>query len=168
MSDAAITVIVTGIVTILTLWLKQNYESKQNKKNLEVAAGKVEAKVDKNTELTEAGTSAAAEHAKDAADVAKDVRKRINGGLDHAIAIGVDKGIEPLRREVREHAAQDERNMQEIRDSIHNKFVTKKEMDEFIKYDHQRNHDMLDKMQAINNNLSVIALKITGVNAEDK
>ena len=131
MSDAAITVVISGLVTIttmvvgfLTLWIKLRYGVSK----AEEAATKaqvVERKVDNNTELTKAGTAAAATNAKIAANTAAEAKEaanqiaeRFNGKLEDRITAVVKAQIEPIAVVMRLHAEQDDRNMREIRQAL--------------------------------------------------
>lgn len=121
MSDAAITTIVTGVVTVatlvtgfLTLWVKLKYE-------LAAKSAAVEKKIDTNTVITRAGTAAAATHAKAAASAVSEVKetaevinRKLNGGLDSAI----ETSIAPLRSKLDDHIRQDEECMYEIRATL--------------------------------------------------
>lgn len=122
MSDAAVTVLVSGLVTIttmvigfMTLWIKLRYG--------------VETKIDNNTALTTAGTLAAADNAKVAVEAANlaankvaatedKITKMLNGQLEERIRHIVKDCFDPLNEMVRLHAEQDEKNMAEIRSAL--------------------------------------------------
>ena len=118
MSDAAVASLVTGLITIttmvvgfLTLWLKLRYG--------------VESKIDTNTLLTKQGAAAATEHAKVASEAASSamiaaetLNRSLNGELDIRIKNVVSAAVSPLADALRIHAAQDEKNMVEIRDIL--------------------------------------------------
>ena len=106
MSDAAITTIVSGVITIvgmvigfLTMWVKLRGASK---------------KIDSNTEMTRAGTNAAyqASYKTDA------LIDQMNGKLDGRIATIVKAHTEPIATALRLHAEQDDKNMGEIRQAL--------------------------------------------------
>lgn len=113
MSDAAVTILVSGLITIttmvvgfLTLWIKLKYQSQ-----------KVEDKVDANTNLTRSGTAAAsinaqvaAVAAKEAAEKTDELAKQMNGEMDRKI----QKQIEPIVVALKEHTIQDDKNMKDI------------------------------------------------------
>jgi preprotein translocase subunit SecF len=98
MSDAAITTVVTGLVTFTTIvvgFLTMYVKLKYGTDKTEEAARKVnvvEEKIDQNTVLTKAGTEAAANNARIAARTANeakvaanDVAEKINGELEEKI-----------------------------------------------------------------------------------
>lgn len=170
MSDAAVATIVSGFVTVttmvvgfLTLWVKLRYGTQM----AETAAAKaavVEGKLDDNTNLTRAGTAAAASNAKaaeqaatEAKSTAETISKKLNGGIESTI----EAAIAPIRAAFIEHAASDERNMAEIRAAM-NRFVTDEKLSELIEYVHKRNHDILDAVGAQSNRLDVVLLKLEG------
>lgn len=142
MSDAAIVSIVTGVVTVVVLWLKLRYgvEAKADQLTKQVeektnaiatTAAAVETKIDTNTQITRAGASAAVVTAKSAADaavatkvVADQINSKINGGIDGAVATA----IAPIRKDV----------------------------DELSVYVHQRNHDLLNSLQTLTNKMDLI------------
>ena len=110
MSDAAITTIVTGLVTIVTLvcgvvtlWIK----------------------LKENTKITEMGAVAATRNAITAASVAETVSKKtdllieqINGKLEERITTIVKVHTEPIITLIHQHADQDDKNMTEIRQAL--------------------------------------------------
>ena len=123
---------VATVVGFLTLWLKLKYG--------------VEKKVDDNTILTKAGIASAdvaAEKAEVAANEASVVAGKMNGGIDAAVAAA----IEPLRNEVRAHAAKDEENMREVRAALA-EFASNTKLEEFAEYVRGRNHDILNTLNA--------------------
>jgi len=131
MSDAAVATIVSGAITItgmiigfFTMLIKLKNASKQ-----------VEDKIDANTEITQAGTDAAASNAKEAVHAANSVAittssidKKLNGGLHKAI----NDAIDPI----------------------------KGKMEVLEKYVHQRNHDVLDGMQLLSTQMTLLARKL--------
>jgi len=83
-------------------------------------------KIDENTKLTKLGTTEATVNAKTAAQAAHSAKvaaeslsKSFDGELDVRIKNVVASAVDPLRSELKAHAAQDERNMVEIRDTLH-------------------------------------------------
>ena len=131
MSDAAVATIVSGMITIVTLiigfftmLIKLKYAKEA---------------VDANTELTKAGTEAAASNAKEAAVAASSVvlttdsiNKKLNGGLHSTI----NEAIQPELK------------------TIQDKF------DALASYVHQRNHDVLDGMQLLSTQMTLLARKL--------
>lgn len=138
MSDAAVTSLVTGAVTIttlvvgfLTLWVKLKYATHQAKlaaqdasNRADVAAkkvGVVEEKIDTNTALTRAGTEAASASAMMAASTATEAKEaalavaaKMNGGVDTSI----EAAIKPIRDALTDHILQYEQDMRNIRDTL--------------------------------------------------
>ena len=118
MSDAGIATIVTGLITVttmiigfLTLWLKLRYG--------------VERKIDVNTAMTaEQGSisttnaRAAVHAAKAAASATEALATQLNGKLDERITLIVKSHVEPIVAIIREHSAQDDKNMHEIRTAL--------------------------------------------------
>ncbi len=138
MSDAAILSIVSSIITVipmivgfLTLWVKLRYGVEQATAAKENTDG-VKGQIDDNTAVTKAGLVVAATNAQAAVGAAteahaaveqmgKQLSKKLNGGIDSAIAGAVD----PIRVALAEHAAR---------------------VDGLEKYIHDRNHDLLDAL----------------------
>lgn len=149
MSDAAIASIVTGLVTVttlvvgfLTLWLKLKYD--EEKKDKTDAA--ISKKIDDNTHVTMIGTTEAAKNAGIAAltadeakqatvAIAENINKKLNGGIDSAVA----DAIEPVHKMLKEHS---------------------EKIDNLEKYVHERNHDLLGVIQAQSNKLTMILNKL--------
>ena len=122
MSDAAITSIIAGLITIttmvvgfLTLWVKLRYGVKE-----------VENKVDVNTAMTRAGTGAAAKAALAAATaaseaktttetIAESINKKFNGG---GVELMIEAAVKPLRDALTDHVIHDDECMREIRDAL--------------------------------------------------
>lgn len=128
MSDTAIVTIVTGIVTVVTLWIRLKY-----------GVDRVADKVDVNTDITQkvgaaavANARAAVETAADAKEAAQSIDKKLNGGIDAALSQAVGR----MQASLDKHALQDEKNLAEI----NARFTGLSE------YVHQRNHDMLNEM----------------------
>lgn len=124
MSDAAITAIVSGFITItgmvigfLTLYIKLRY-GVEKAEEAAVKASVVEGKIDKNTELTRAGTASAAEAAADAAKKTEELSKQMNGSLDSRIRTIVKDHTDPLMAALKTHTEQDDAAMKEIRDGM--------------------------------------------------
>jgi len=155
LSDAAIANLVTGLVTIggmvvgfLTLWVKLKYGVEQ----AEEAARKtqaVEHKIDTNTRLTQSGADQATKTAaiaaetaaqtKDAVeDMAASISKKLNGGLDAAISQAVD----PVKAVLNDHG--------QTVQALEAKF------DDLTRYVHQRNHDILNAMQTLTNQIAAL------------
>lgn len=166
MSDAAIVSIVTGIVTIVSLWLKLRSEAKAVRDKVSQVRGDVDAvarkadsvekKIDSNTEITVAGNTAATTNARVAATAAIDAKKsvdevsaKLNGGIDSAIAAAV----EPIKRGMSEHAATDDKNMRDINDKI---AALDARIEEHNKYVHGRNHDILNKVAVLITKVDVL------------
>lgn len=121
MSDAAVANLITGLVTIttmvigfLSLWLKLKY-GVEKAEEAAVNAIKVERKIDQNTAITKEQGNAAREAADNAVFSANELAKQMNGMLDDRITTIVKSHTEALAHMFREHAKQDEANMQEIR-----------------------------------------------------
>jgi hypothetical protein len=124
MSDAAITSIVTGMVTcvtvicgVITLWLKQRSISAKVDQGL--------AAIDDNTQLTKAGATAATVNTKvaanaavDASRKADDLAKQFNGALDDRIKGIVKEQTDPLVKSFADHNEQYDRNMKSIQQAI--------------------------------------------------
>ncbi len=127
-SDAAITAIVAGLAQIVvviagvvTLWVKLKYGADEAQKK----ALQVEKKIDQNTEITKAGTSAAAINAKTAATCAAEakkatesvvmtIEKKMNGGVD----VAIEAAIKPIRETLTEHILRYEIDMKAIISSL--------------------------------------------------
>lgn len=124
MSDAAITSIVTGLVTIglsaigfLTLWIKLKYGvQKVEDANTKIDAAAVQ--VQANTDLTTKTK-----------DMAETVNRKLNGGLDNAVHVIITGAVGSLRDEllqkidanttiIESHMIDDEHNMAEIREAL--------------------------------------------------
>lgn len=124
MSDAAIASIVTGVVTVtslfvgfLTLYVKIKYGTDKVKD--------LEDKVDDNTVLTKEGTITAARNANiavaaanRASDKTDAIAKQLNGTLEEKITTIVRQHTEPILLAIAEHSKQDEQNMREVRQAI--------------------------------------------------
>lgn len=121
MSDAAITSIVAALATIVVVWLRLRYG--------------VEAKVEHNTKITRRGTRETRSNSMKVDDMSK----KLNGGIDDAIT----KAVKPLEETLKEHAAADERNVQEVNLKI----------EAFKDYVKVRNHDVLDALQGLKNDV---------------
>lgn len=131
LSDAAITSIVTGLVSIttmvigfLTLWVKLRHGA-EKAEEAAVKAEIVESKIDGNTKLAIAATTQAAENAEIAATAANQAAKkaeemvaRLNGPLDERIRTIVRERTESLITIMKQHTEQDDKNMQEIRQAL--------------------------------------------------
>ncbi len=131
MSDAAITMIVAGLLQIatmvvgfLTLWIKLKFGAEQAEE-AKKKAERVEKKIDDNTTITRAGTTQASANAMLAANTAHEAKvateqmaanmsKKLNGGIDGAI----EAALKPLQDAMTDHALQDEMNMKEIRAAL--------------------------------------------------
>lgn len=81
-----------------------------------------EAKIDKNTEITKAGSAAAVVNAKAAVEVASSVEgkvdglaKQMNGALEEKIKAIVKAEVKMVHDLIESHTKQDETNMLEIR-----------------------------------------------------
>lgn len=150
MSDGAWTQIaqmVLGVVGLIALWLKIRSAKQSVETKIDAKSEAIQTSVDANTMLTQEGTASATLHAKEAADTAKQakdtakeaataaqaVSKKLNGGLDHAIAAA----LKPLKEEM---AA----------------FVTNEKFSELEKYVHERNHDLLDAMQVLSHKVTLV------------
>lgn len=139
MSDAAITSIVTGVVTIvtlmvgfLTLWIRLKY-------GIEGKTDSVSKKLDDNTQLTKNARDEARVSAMSATttrETVEDINRKLNGGIDSAVLTAVA----PL------HTALEE------------KIETK--LKELTDYVHQRNHDFLNVLGEQNNKVSIIMHEI--------
>ena len=117
MSDAAIATVVTGLVTIVTLicgvvtlWIKLSENDR---------------KIEANTVLTMAGTTAATQNAVVAASAANQASEKadvlieqMNGKLENRIEAIVKTHTEPIASALRAHAEQDDKNMAEIRQAL--------------------------------------------------
>lgn len=155
MSEAAITVIVAGMVQValafiayLTLRSKLQYGI-QKAEEISTKADSVEAKVDDNTHITKTSANVSVANARaavatatearnaavDARTVVDNINRKLNGGIDSAI----QQAIDPIRKKLEDHAEVDERNVKEVNDKIAT----------LTKYVHERNHDLLDTMQAV-------------------
>ena len=121
MSDASITSIVTGVVTVTTLIIGVI--------TLLIKQRTTDIKLDKNTELTKYGTaqalknaqvaSVAVNEAKEAAKYASENLVQIlNGSLDDRMRSIVKEHTEPIIKAFADHNEQDDRNMKEIRQSL--------------------------------------------------
>lgn len=159
MSDATIATIVSAVVTVatmvtgfLTLWVKLRYaavDAEAAKKKAEA----VESKLDSNTAITKGASAAAARSAQIAIQnheetkrFSESMHKKLNGGLDAAL----EHAISPIRKELASHAQKDEKNMEEIASKF----------DGLEKYVHQRNHDILDALNAQALKLAVVLEKL--------
>ena len=128
MSDSAVMVLVSGLITIttmivgfLTLWVKLKYGADKVEKQVDVIGKKVDA----NTEVTLAGTSEASYNARVAAKTASvaatkvhEINTKLNGELDEKIAKIVGIQLEPLYSTIKAHVEQDDKNMVEIRTAL--------------------------------------------------
>lgn len=117
---------------------------------------KSKAAIEKNTEVTKAGTEAAAVSAKAAATAAatsakaaatntaavSEISRKLNGGIDEAISAAVT----PIQMVLSEHTAKDERDKREI----------KERFDLIEQYIHDRNHDMMNAMATISSNVNIL------------
>ncbi len=166
MSDAAIATICGTLVTIVTIvigFLKVYTDLKYNAKKTEAIrndtsyiadktnrlsdkADIVEKKIDANTEVTVKGSVEATKNAVVAANtaaeaksatvqVAEDLKKKLNGGIDDAI----NKAVEPIHKQLREHGIR---------------------IEELNTYVHERNHDILNALQTLANKTEVILTQI--------
>lgn len=134
MSDAAITSIVTGavtvvtiVVTFLTLWVKLRY-------GVEEKANRVEKKLDNNTTITATAARKADSNTSNiiAATAAVDrIDKKLNGGIDASI----NQAIDPIKAQLDDHA---------------------KKIEALDNYAHKRNHDILTVLQAQSNKLESV------------
>ncbi len=161
MSDTAWTQVaqmVLGVVGLITLWLKIRSAKQSVETKIDAKSEAIQTSVDDNTKLTKQGTAAATLHASEAKVAATDaavaasdaavaasgakvaaqeVSKKLNGGLDHAIATA----LAPIREEMKS-------------------FVTNDKMEEFMKYVHQRNHNLLDAMQAQTSKMALLLQRL--------
>lgn len=153
MSDAAITNIVTGLVTIttlvmgfLTLWVKLRYDAKKAEEISKV----VESKIDSNTLLTLSNKDvaiknasvavSAAAHIKNATEaMAENIDKKLNGGLDRSL----EHVVKPLQNDI---LASNTVLLEHVKE----KFT------EFDKYSHQRNHDVLNIIAVLSGKIDVL------------
>lgn len=130
LSDVAwshIGTMVTVVIGFLTMWLRLKYNAQQVEEKSKV----VEDKIDVNTQITKAGTTAAATNAveaKAAAAAAKTAAEkaaeRVEQGINGSVDAAIEASIKPLRDAFQDHVLQDEANMTEIRqslDAIHRK-----------------------------------------------
>ena len=147
-SDAAITVIMAGVIQVvvlvvgfLTMWVKLRYANEQAEAaaaNAELAAVKakaVEDKIDDNTKITKESAAAAVQRADTAVVAATTTKaavdvigKKLNGGIDEAITTAVT----PL------HAA----------------------VANLERYVHDRNHDLLTSLQLQSNRIEAILMMV--------
>lgn len=146
MSDAAIVSIVTGIVTILTLWLKLKYST-----------ASVEEKVDANTEITQRSAAEAKHTAKVAADrateakaVAHDIKESLNEKLNGGIDEAVRSAVNPVKVMLEAHVQKDSDDFAEIKDKV----------EELRQYASNRNHDILNALQVHTNMLGAVLKKL--------
>lgn len=156
MSDAGVIAIVTGsvtiattIITFLTLWIKLKYGVEKVEETA-TKAKVVEDKIDHNTEITKQGTNQAVESAKEAVHAANnaketvdDINRRLNGGLEKAISLL----LYPIQQALMEHITQDTKDITDLKAAM-KEFITDSKLKEFSDYIHQRNHDLLDAMNA--------------------
>lgn len=84
-------------------------------------------KIDDNTTITKAGTTAATVNAKiaansanEASDKANALAAQLNGAMDVRISSIVKTHLEPVQSLIKDHIEQDERNMAEIRTALNN------------------------------------------------
>lgn len=148
MSDAAITTIVSGAVTVtlalIGFWKLKTELRHGVAKTEEVASQTraVERKIDDNTTITVSGNQMAASNAAAAANVAsaaktavdhldQKLEKKLNGGIDAAVA----QAVEPVHAVLREHTAR---------------------IEELNRYVHQRNHDLLGALQTQTNQIAAV------------
>lgn len=136
-SDASVTVIVAGLVQVvglvigfLTLWVKlQHGVAKADEAATKAAA--VEKKIDRNTTITT--------ETKDATvAMAGNIDRKLNGGLDVAIA----DAVKPIQKEFETHKTE-----------VNGKLNT------LTEYVHQRNHDILNAISVQSNKLNVLLEK---------
>ena len=114
---AQIPIVVAAVVSYL-----------KNKAAIKESANKVDEvvnKIEENTTITRAGATAAVASARVAANCAaeaktasEDLSRQFNGALDERITKIVQTYFEPLRDEVKAHAAADEKNMAELRATL--------------------------------------------------
>lgn len=152
MSDTAITTIVTGVVTVvvtvvtfLTLWVKLKYGVEKTEEVAKQTIA-VDSKIQENTILTKAATEAAASTAAVAvksanesreatAEISATISKKLNGGIDAAVA----QAMEPVQAILKDHDAK---------------------IEELNQYIHDRNHDILSALQSQSNKLEIILKRI--------
>lgn len=117
--------------------------------------------IDENTRLTKAGATAAASSARVAAETAKDavdaatetktaidgISRKLNGGIDRALADAID----PIKATLQAHTEQDAKDLAEVKDKF----------DTLTEYVHARNHDLLDAMhgQSLKIDLAIEEMK---------
>lgn len=149
MSDAAIMSLVSGAVTVttlvvgfLTLWARLRYGVQE-----------VGEKVDDNTRITRAGTTAAATNAAAATAaatqarrtteaIAQNIERKLNGGIDAAVA----EAVAPIRQVIEEHARADEETTKAVESRL-------AALDEYV---HRRNHERANEQQALVNKLDLL------------
>lgn len=131
MSDAALTTLVSGIITVtttlvgfLTLWLKLRYGI-EKVEEAAIKAKEVEKKIDTNTTITEVAAASAISNAKIAVDTAIETKittdyiaKQLNGNFEDKIILIVKSQTEPMLAMMKAHSDQDDKNMQEIRNAL--------------------------------------------------
>lgn len=172
MSDAAISALVSAVITIvpmiigfLTLWVKLKYGAEQAEKaavKAQVVEDKLDSattKIDTNTIITKAGAAAASNNAREAAKSAADAKaatgelaKKLNGGLDHTL----QTVIAPIRDALEEHMKKDAEDLEEIKAKVEDH---KAKFDEHVAYVHQRHHDILDAVGVLSNKLTALIMK---------
>ena len=137
MSDAAITVIVAGILQLativagfLTIWVKLRY-GVEKAEEAATKAQTVEKKIDANTAITKGGVAAAVTSAKVAAVAAAEakvatdtIHEKLNGRLDKAI----NDAVAPVEERLHKLA----------------------------EYVHERNHHLLDEFTKTSNKVELI------------
>ncbi len=116
----------------------------------------IEGKVDDNTKITKDSAKAAVENSKVAVATAKTaataatetkavadgINKKLNGGIDAAIA----EAIRPVKDKLDSHSELDDKNMREINEKIA----------KFTEYQHTRNHDIVTALQALTNQVAAL------------
>lgn len=172
MSDAAITTIVSGVITavltlvpmvigFLTLWVRLKYGVEKAEEAAKKAKA-VEEKIDNNTQLTKEGTEAATANAKKAADavtqaaekteaadkkkleILQEIAEQTNGMLGQNVKDAVSAAIHPLQSQLTEHdkICDDDRTKINQVISIMDTRLTTIE-----KYAHESRHDLDDALQ---------------------
>ncbi len=148
MSDAAIAVIVTGVIQAIGMvlgYLKLRHGTEQAKEQV----GVVEKKIDNNTQLTKAGTTAAVKTAQTAvatAAEAKEATQNVADSINRKLNGGIDAAIKPVREDLMAH----EKKMAQI----NQKFV------ELTDYVHKRNHDVLDALGVLSNRVAAVLVML--------
>lgn len=137
-----------GAVVLQALQMYFSYKRDTSiKKDMGTAAIKVEEvkeKIDHNTVITREGTAVAATNAAVAAvsaaeskaathEMSKSLEKKLNGGIDAAVAQAVD----PMKKILDEHTSK---------------------IEELNQYVHKKNHDLLDAMQVQSTKLDSLIL----------